>query len=343
MNIKNEFKINEFLTLKLENNETNIYVLGKLFRSCTFLLLNIPIEKVSTFDMIDSIDEAADKLDHSMESLSDTKRIKLIPPEVEFWGHCSNLQVWYEHNYDTCLLRSNLAFPLLKALADAGDPLAKRVFKEEITKRFDSGYPPIVNYLIEERYHQYLTRKELLYSLLIPEEAKIIEELDDFLNIIVDIKVKEKTRHLEQNKIKNIRNRIEKEYSLVLLPNQFSLSEEDKEKKVYEKRKYTFNYQSELLKAAFSIENKHVSKLKISWIPKDLEIPESIGRLKYLQELHLNDNKLDNIPIWIKNLKNLDIIDLGFNNFHKKQLYKDKKQKELIEYLNKKNASFYLH
>ena len=51
-----------------------------------------------------------------------------ITPEQEFWGHRSNIQAWVECEYDTRLLHSNLSFPLLKALSDAGDPKAKAIF-----------------------------------------------------------------------------------------------------------------------------------------------------------------------------------------------------------------------
>ena len=50
-----------------------------------------------------------------------------------------NLQVWAEMNYDTRILHRNLAFPLLKKLAQVGDPIAKKALKDEIAKRFLSG------------------------------------------------------------------------------------------------------------------------------------------------------------------------------------------------------------
>ena len=125
-----EFIVNEYITLKLEDGKVNIYVNGELFRQCKFLLINIPIEEISSFDDIESIDEAAERLSRNLEH----HKIE-IPPETEFWGHCSNLQVWVEHNYDTKLLAQNLAFPLLKKLSSL-DPIARRIFKEEIAKRF---------------------------------------------------------------------------------------------------------------------------------------------------------------------------------------------------------------
>jgi len=88
---KNEFKVNKFITLKLEDGKTNIYVNGKYFNQCKILLLNIPVNKISSFDEIESIDDAIEKIDQPNEAI-------IIQPEIIFWGHCSNLQVWAEHN-----------------------------------------------------------------------------------------------------------------------------------------------------------------------------------------------------------------------------------------------------
>ena len=156
-----EFKVNECITLKLEDGITNIYVNEELFDQCKFLLLNIPVDKISSFDEIESIDEAAEKLDHSMEPWDEFQQHKAppIPPEVEFWGHCSNIQVWCENNYNTSLIHRNLAFYLLKKLNDAGDETAKYVFKGEIAKRLESGFPPVVIFIVEEGYIEYLPKE----------------------------------------------------------------------------------------------------------------------------------------------------------------------------------------
>ncbi|MFW9999536.1 MAG: hypothetical protein ACFE9Q_06635 [Candidatus Hodarchaeota archaeon] len=45
-----EFHVNEFLTLKLENDKTNIYVGGALFRQCKFLMLNISVNELSSIN-----------------------------------------------------------------------------------------------------------------------------------------------------------------------------------------------------------------------------------------------------------------------------------------------------
>ena len=155
---KKVYEINKYLKLKLENNTTNIYVNEKQFTQCKFLLLNIPTDKVKEVDDIGSIDEAAEKLNHQLEHPNGIK-IK-IPPETEFWAHCSNLQVWAEYNYNPRLLHSNLAFPLLKALTDVGDPLAKEVLKEDIRFRFESFNPSTQEYLIKNGYLNYFNEEE---------------------------------------------------------------------------------------------------------------------------------------------------------------------------------------
>ena len=185
------FNVNDYITLKLEGEDTNIYIRGEYFRQCKYLLLNIPITQVSSFEDIKSIDEASERLDHTLDPVMDEEgniyRIDRIPPEVEFWGHCSNLQVWYEHDYDTRLLHRNLAFPLLKKLTEEGDPLAKKVFKSELAKRIDIGNKNVIKYLILERYIDFLEFEELEvftdFQPFIDSFSSLLEE--EFLNVYV--------------------------------------------------------------------------------------------------------------------------------------------------------------
>ncbi|TFG19896.1 MAG: hypothetical protein EU529_15725 [Promethearchaeota archaeon] len=73
-----------------------------------------------------------------------------------------NLQAWYEHDYDTRLLHHSLSFFLLHELTEAGDPLARRVFKEEIAKRYATGHPTVIKFLEEENWLlKYLSKDEL--------------------------------------------------------------------------------------------------------------------------------------------------------------------------------------
>ncbi|MFX1378377.1 MAG: leucine-rich repeat domain-containing protein [Promethearchaeota archaeon] len=145
--------------MKLEGGKTNIYVKGRIFQQCMYLLLNIPVEQIEDYNEIESIDEAAEKLDRSMEG-NHNFLTRSITPEEEFQGHCSNIQVWAENGYDTRILHRNLAFPLLKRLCEVGDPVARRVFSEEIAIRLGSKHPSVIQYLIQNGYLRYLNSDE---------------------------------------------------------------------------------------------------------------------------------------------------------------------------------------
>jgi len=190
-----EYEINEFLALKLEEGKTQIYVNGKKFLQCTRLAITIPKQSIPIYDSIDSIDEAADlyqkhlyqnKIVEGPNARVLRDEVHDITPEQEFWGHCSNLQAWYEHNYDTRLLHSNIAFHLLKALVDAGDPDAKRVFKTEIANRFESGYPNTIISIFAARLIDYFSpeEKKQLIQYNFPVILKYIEKISKhYLNM----------------------------------------------------------------------------------------------------------------------------------------------------------------
>jgi len=189
-----EFKINKYILLRLEGKYTVIFVNGKRFNYCKRLFIVIPDTNIENYDGIESIDEATDLHDHYLIDNEPYREEHGIlypplysyntPPEDEFWGHCSNIQAWVEHDYDTRILHSNLAFPLLKELTKAGDPKANDKFKEEIAKRMISGYFPTIKYLISEGYIFYLTVEELLCTLDVCRE-----NLDylDYIKLIYEI------------------------------------------------------------------------------------------------------------------------------------------------------------
>src|SRR5271157_2617556 len=98
-----EYIINPYLSVKLEGEKVIVYVAGKPFRQCMRLLLDVPDRLVEIIDgRPESIDEASEMMARDSRTI--------IPPYVEFWGHCSNLQAWADYNYDTRLLHRNLAF-----------------------------------------------------------------------------------------------------------------------------------------------------------------------------------------------------------------------------------------
>ena len=140
----NVFKLNKYLSVRFESEETVIYVKRKPFIACKYLLMNAPVESIASFE---SIDQMSDCLNSQLERELTREDIGLLPKE-EFRGHCSNLQVWVEHNYDTRLLHRNLAFPLLKQLTSVGDAKAREAFSSEVIRRFKSGHPTVQKFLI---------------------------------------------------------------------------------------------------------------------------------------------------------------------------------------------------
>lgn len=190
--------------LKFEDGLTTIYVNGELFNFyCKRLLLNIDLNEIHEYDQIDSIDEAIEII-RNRQVLEDD--IGVIPEEDEFWGHCSNLHYWYLNKYDTRTLHRNLAFPLLKALSKAGDKLAKKVFNEEIAKRFSSGHLPVMLYLLSLGYISYLETEEIEVLVENTNFSKFTDkELSKLLYCIENINKKPKLGIL----IKKILNEIE--------------------------------------------------------------------------------------------------------------------------------------
>ncbi|MHA2038962.1 MAG: leucine-rich repeat domain-containing protein [Candidatus Hodarchaeales archaeon] len=293
-----EFKVNDYITLKLEDGITFIYIKGERFDQCKFLLLNIPIDNFTSFDNIESIDEAADKLDLSVEFK--LKKFNL-PPKVEFWGHCSNLQVWYENDYDTRLLHSNLAFPILKKLTEMGDVLAKRVFKNEIAKRFENGFTPVRNFLIEEGYLDFLSDDEIeIFS-----ELQSINYKDKRYSFTSDLKLTDLgiidiSEIIGINKISNLR-------SLDLSHNQIKVIKGLENLIQLEFLDLSHNQITEIkgLDSLENLTNLYLSSNKIKQI-------KGLSKLTNLEWLLLSKNKISEIK-GLNSLKNLLVLDLNEN------------------------------
>ncbi len=153
-----EFEINDYIRVKLPGGtrEPTVYIAGKRYRDCVYLAYNTPTEKYEYVDEINSMDDI--QIKEVFAGRND--------PEERFWGICSNLQAWAEDNYNTNLLSRFLAFPLLKKLTEAGHPIAKSVFKDEIAKRFKSGHVHVAIFLLEEGYIDFFNdeEKEILFK-----------------------------------------------------------------------------------------------------------------------------------------------------------------------------------
>lgn len=153
-----EFKINEFITLKLEGVKTNIYVAGEKFRQSRHVLLKWPIDNIINYCYIESIDVITNRINDLLEKNHDFQIT--ISPEEEFWIHCSNIQVWAENNYDTHLLHSPLAYYLLIKLDEVGDPLAKKALNNE-RKKHSSKYYDNTMYYFKKEYLNFLSEDEI--------------------------------------------------------------------------------------------------------------------------------------------------------------------------------------
>ncbi len=298
----NEWRINRFLTLKLEGKVTAIFVSDKRFQQCKHLFLSIPINNIDRLDEIESIDEAAGELE------SNLNKFPQISPTEEFWAHCSNLQAFYENNYNTKIHHSNLAFPLLKKLHEEGDPIAKKVFKEEIAKRLSSKYSNTILFLLENNYEFFLTREEFetLYYNLNQEKKELIKRF------IVG-------RFNDEKSDNGLLNNLFEYLEVVCSTQEFKEYQyvSHKEKK-YFVRKGKLTISRVQIKKISDINGlskvKGLKMLTIEYTP--INSINGLENLVNLESLSLSRNKIK-IVSRLKTLKNLKILDLSFNKIEK--------------------------
>jgi len=355
-----EFKVNEHIVLKLEDGKTNIYIGGTFFLLCKSLFIINPHENEKQWE-INSIDEAAELLNSDLKKNITPEDLGLTPEE-EFWGHCSNLQAWAEHDYNTRLLHSNLAFPLLGTLANEGDQIAKKYFKEEIAKRLESGDDKVKGYLIGEGYIEYLEHEELLRSILKDDDYKLILEIesifkgeDDFLHfeplelahedtINPGFRTKEREIieiHFNSTKLKQFPEALTRLGTLEKL-NLAScglndIPESIKNLKKLEVLNLAFNELKEIPVAITELPSLQELNLSHNWIR---DLPDSLKNLKSLRKLGLNNNHFESINDILGELGNLEEVSI-FNNdnlqelpeiignlkLDKTRMYYDKKEK----------------
>jgi len=317
-----EFIVNEFLSLKLEEDITMIYVAQKPFVQCKFLLLEIPIEETTSLDEMKSIDQVAQELDRSLEPEDEFTRVNKIPPETEFWGHCSNLQAWYENDYNTRLLHSNISFPLLKELTEAGDLLARKVFKDEVASRYDTGVENVRTFLEKGGYLKFLTKEEF-YSLIDSTteygSLKYLEREFDVKRYQVDIRngriIKLGLGGRNLKELPEIIKRFEFLEDLNIAGNYFnSFPNWIGEFKHLKLLRFNNNKSDKLVTLPDAIGGLN-SLEELIGFNNDLRwLPESFGNLSSLKRVDLHDNKLERLPELIGNLVNLEELNLRSNS-----------------------------
>ena len=251
----------------------------------------------------------AESLDHSLE-----RSQYHIPPETEFWGHCSNLQIWNENGYNSKLLHRNLAFPLLKKLTEVGDPLAIKVFKEEIAKRIDTGIFSVVMYLVEEGYMNYLNREELLSCLLEEIDAELILVLEKEIGYQLDISLNfeayssSETVLIENKKVIGINITLDDRKSNV--EDLFSLLSKFAELSLLAIQKSNLKYVPSTIGLLKKLEYLTLCYDNIT------KIPDEIGYLSNLEQLNLEGNYLNMLPKSLSNLDKLETLNLSRNNLN---------------------------
>ena len=339
MNGAQEYRINEYITLKLEEGKTNIYVAREKFIQCKYLLL---VDPEKTFDdEIDSIDDAAEKYDAFLEGAEITPKILNISPEEEFKAHCSNLHAWNDYGYDPRILHSNLSFPLLKALTEAGDRRAQQVFKEEIAKRVIAEDVDRIDFLYEEDYVKFLTREE--FWSLYPQGASQLERIEQLLQteikycgdaaqsfpdllgtknnigfsthggVINDVSfsMTQMPEGVEWCLIFDELSKISTLIQLDIYDNEISEIPEAIGR--FSKLRGLNLSHNQLKSISESLgELKALRGLNLSHNQLK-SIPESLGELKALMELNLSHNQLKFLPKTIGNLTSLEILSLGNN------------------------------
>jgi hypothetical protein len=271
-----EFQINRYLKLKLEGSETVVYIADKKFRQCKFVIFTTPLIDLSLVSSIDSIDELLDlKIGNQNFHIDGLQ----VSPEEQFWVHCSSFQVWAENNYDTALLDSYLAFPILKRLSEVGDVNAKEMFKEEIVKKLRIRVPQVLRFLIREDYPSFLDQEELFYGILNDKEAMAIE---------------------------GISRNAKKEYNLVfdfdelrkIFFNTFRDKDEVKDHKYY-----------------FTAFNGNIYEFELLINDNNPSLPKLLENFKYLNRLYLYINNLSlELPrfgVCIESLRHLKIFCFG--------------------------------
>jgi hypothetical protein len=147
MNVVEKIVLNKYMDLEWRENKPVVYVMGKPFRHCSFLMITFPEENPPNARTVDDL--ARDKRSRSLETVKDIDKYlhdvgNLSPEEhvteddIMRW-HSMNLIAWIENDYNPDILNTNISFPLLVALSKAGDDKASRVLKSEVHDRVVNG------------------------------------------------------------------------------------------------------------------------------------------------------------------------------------------------------------
>lgn len=363
MKILKEYRINDVLRLKLEKGrwdsegyeidygkETHriqIYVKDIPFRTCKYLLIINPQDD-DRFEEIESIDDAKRLLNSDLETKITPQELN-ITPEEEFWAHCSNLQAWAENDYETRLLHSNLAFPLLRKLMKVGVAKARERYSEEVLERYAKGTPQIKYMLLQWDYFDYIPFEKQISIIEDQDEYDFIVllnhlyygefQLGDFRvdNGLIDTLTLKKHPKLKEipteiNNLTHLKKLVIDLPNIIHVPNSIGTLKCLKELRITAPNLLTLPESIGKLK---SLKSLYISNANITALPEsigslvDLEeiilekcerfemVPESIGKLKKLITLSINDTNLKELPNSVGRLDSLESLRINDSSLEK--------------------------
>ncbi len=202
------------------------------------------------------------------------------------------------------MLHSNIAFPLLKRLSEAGDLQAKKMFKEEIVRRYSEGNKTVQRFLAANRYLSILSSEEqqLLFKKNIKELHGIERIIGRRLNIGSDVLLGDKLELID-GEITSLRLNGKKEINM---PKQIGLIRSLK-------RLILFGFiDKEIPKWVGNLTNLEYLDLHGNEFEK---LHEGLEGLINLKHLDLSNNKLITLPNSFNNMKSLEKIVLSENKF----------------------------
>ncbi len=302
-----EFVVNKHLKLALEDGETKIYVGGKFFRTCKYLLVNTTLERLNDPEIIDSIDDLEEELSHELEPRYDEEervvRKDVLSPEDEFWGHCSNLQAWAENDYDTRLLHRNLAFWLLFELSGV-DSFAKHRFFEEMAERYNYGNETVREFIREfiddlewwsfEWALSMVTDTEQYEALLVLRDdlfKEVVSDVDVEQGKVISLRLNAQSSDVLSDEVLKFSNSLQKlniqGEELKFLPKEFGELSKLRELSI-------FNTKISELPPTFA----KLSSLKSFWLARSKvnKLPSNFKALSALEELRLGELPLERLP-----------------------------------------------
>jgi len=161
-NIILEFRLNQFITLKLVDfgdgiDTTLVYINGRCFNVSMFSLEEAHeiLQATNTYCCMDEV--------HRNLMGNSNGNFSNVDSNTMFWLYCYYIKAWIDSYYDTRLLQMDDAFPILNALYEVGDFKARKILKVEIIKRFLSGYIPVIVYLISMGYLKFFEFEEIIW------------------------------------------------------------------------------------------------------------------------------------------------------------------------------------